>query len=68
MKVSLENKRDQVYITISDTGKGILAKDLPYIFDRFKRIEKEKSLDYAGAGLGLAIAQKVMEIHQVRSM
>jgi signal transduction histidine kinase len=64
VKISLESRKDQVYITISDTGKGILAKDLPYIFDRFKRIEKQKSLDYAGAGLGLAIAKKVLEIHK----
>lgn len=61
--VSLLPKKSTVYITISDTGKGIAAEDLPKIFERFKRIDKTQSRSYGGAGLGLAIAKKILEVH-----
>jgi signal transduction histidine kinase len=61
--VDLLPKKNTVYITISDTGKGIAAEDLPLIFERFKRIDKTQSRSYGGAGLGLAIAKKILEVH-----
>jgi two-component system, OmpR family, sensor histidine kinase BaeS len=47
-----------VSFTVSDTGKGIDAADLPYVFDRFV-----KSADSGGAGLGLAIARSLVQAH-----
>jgi len=47
-----------VAFTVSDTGPGIDARDLPYVFDRFV-----KSADSGGAGLGLAIARSLVEAH-----
>ena len=51
-----------VTVQVSDTGCGIKAEDLPRIFDRFYRGEKSRS-DAAGAGLGLAMAKRILELH-----
>ena len=50
-----------VSVTVADTGTGILPGDLPKIFDRFYRAENARS--QPGAGLGLAIAQRIVEQH-----
>ena len=72
VKVELKQQGDRVGVIVSDTGKGIPEDELPHIFERFYRIEKSRSRGYSGAGLGLAIAEKILEIHdsqiQVRSV
>ncbi len=51
-------------LTVADSGEGIPAADLPYVFDRFWRGDPARSHTAgAGAGLGLAIAQKLVEAH-----
>ncbi|MEZ4719923.1 MAG: ATP-binding protein [Caldilineaceae bacterium] len=51
-------------ITVADTGSGIPAADLPYIFDRFWRGDRARShRDGVGGGLGLAIVRPVVEAH-----
>ncbi|MDY7075539.1 MAG: HAMP domain-containing sensor histidine kinase [Chloroflexota bacterium] len=53
-----------VYITVRDTGEGIPAEDLPYIFDRFWRGDRSRSrAGGAGSGLGLAIARQLVQAH-----
>jgi signal transduction histidine kinase len=52
-----------VELRVSDTGRGIDQEDLPHIFDRFYRVEKSRGLDGGGAGLGLAITKKIVELH-----
>ena len=49
--------------TVTDTGPGIPAEDLPHIFDRFYRGEKSRSRESGGAGLGLTIARQLVEDH-----
>jgi signal transduction histidine kinase len=53
----------QVEIEVIDTGEGIGAEDLPHIFDQFYRGEKSRSRTTGGAGLGLAIARRIVEAH-----
>ncbi len=53
-----------VRITVSDTGEGIPAEDLPYIFDRFWRGDRSRShASGVGSGLGLAIARQLVQAH-----
>ncbi len=58
---SIQSGKDFV-LEISDTGDGIPEEDLPYIFDRFYQADKSRSINQ-GAGLGLAIAQKIFHLH-----
>lgn len=51
-------------IKVRDTGNGIPAEKLPYIFDRFFRLEPGRSQNQTGAGLGLAIARAIVDNHQ----
>jgi two-component system sensor histidine kinase BaeS len=52
-----------VVVSVSDTGTGIPAEELPYIFERFWRGEKSRSRAGGGSGLGLAIAKHLVEMH-----
>lgn len=52
---------DYLIISVQDTGYGISAEDLPFIFDRFYRGERSRNRSLGGAGLGLAIAKRMVE-------
>jgi signal transduction histidine kinase len=52
-----------VQVEVADTGEGIAPEDLPHIFDQFFRGEKSRSRETGGAGLGLAIAKRIVEAH-----
>jgi len=54
---------DGVRITVDDTGAGIPAEDLPYIFDRFWRGDKSRARKEGSSGLGLAITKQLILAH-----
>ena len=54
---------DSVTVQVEDTGCGIPAEELPFIFDRCFRVERPGHSDSEGAGLGLAIAQRIVRLH-----
>ncbi len=54
---------DTACIDISDNGPGISPDKLPHIFDRFYRIDRERTKDLLSTGLGLAIAKELIEAH-----
>ncbi len=51
-------------VSIADTGVGIAVEQLPYLFDRFYRVEESRSRHTGGMGLGLAIAKEFVEAHR----
>lgn len=55
--------KDSIHIIVKDTGKGIPEKELPYIFNRFYRIDKSRTRSLGGAGLGLAIVKELVQAH-----
>lgn len=61
IQMSVEN--GSVTMQVRDTGIGISPDDLPHVFDKFYRVEREKTRDIAGTGLGLAIAKSIVEMH-----
>lgn len=54
---------DFIQVEIEDNGKGIAAKDLPNIFDRFYRTDASRNSSKGGSGIGLSIVKKIMEDH-----
>ncbi len=66
--VGLSKSSEQAKLTVSDTGPGIPAEDLPHVFERFYRGEKSRtrSRDGKGFGLGLSIAYWIVRNHEGR--
>jgi signal transduction histidine kinase len=50
-------------IVVADTGEGIPADELPFVFDRFRRVDASRSRATGGSGLGLAIVRQIVESH-----
>lgn len=74
MFVSAERENDSVCIKVRDTGEGIAPEHLPHLFERFYRVESGRARvidrhgegyvqDHGGAGLGLAIAHEIAQVH-----
>ncbi len=63
VRVSVLDERDHVTVRISDTGVGIPEEDLPQLFDRFYRVNKDRSRATGGSGLGLAISKQIVDLH-----
>lgn len=53
----------KIRVEIIDNGRGIPKKDLPYIWDRFYKVDKSRKRDSSGTGLGMAIVKNILEAH-----
>lgn len=62
VKVTLTSGLDIIKIIVEDTGIGIQKEDIPFLFERFYRVEKSRSREYGGTGLGLAIVKQLVEL------
>ena len=63
IQLRVKDVGDFIQVEIEDNGKGIAAKDLPYIFDRFYRTDVSRNSSKVGSGIGLSIVKKIMEDH-----
>jgi PAS domain S-box-containing protein len=63
IQVRLQRINSHVEVAVSDTGRGVDAKLLPFIFERFRQGDSSTTREYGGLGLGLAIVRHLVELH-----
>ena len=60
---AIEQTRFDISVSITNTGAGIPPEDIRFVFDRFYKTDKSRSMDKKGMGLGLFIAKTIMRLH-----
>lgn len=63
VEILLENESNTAVFSIKDTGIGIPGNEIPFIFDRFYRVDRARSRRMGSAGLGLSIAKRIVRLH-----
>ncbi len=61
--VVLRAEYNKVILSVTDSGIGIPKKELPYIFNRFYRVDKSRTREGKGSGLGLSICKQLVDLH-----
>jgi signal transduction histidine kinase len=63
IRIKVSENKTGVRISLLNTGAGISKTDLSRVFEQFYRVEKSRSAQYGGSGLGLSIAKRIIELH-----
>jgi signal transduction histidine kinase len=61
--VNVTEGTEFVQVSIKNSGEGIKSQELAHLFERFYKVDKSRSLDASGAGLGLYIVKMMVEMH-----
>lgn len=61
-----KNKAQETVLSVADHGCGIPKSDIPYIWERFYKVDKSHSRNVPGTGLGLAIGREIIRVHKAR--
>jgi len=63
IQVQLQRVNSHVEIVVSDTGEGMPAELLPYVFERFRQSDSSSTRSHGGLGIGLTLARHLMDLH-----
>jgi len=63
VQIIVKKEGEWVKISVKDTGVGITKEHLPYVFDRFYRVDEARARQDGGSGIGLTIAKRLVEAH-----
>jgi len=63
VQVRLQSDGENVIVEVADNGPGIPKEDLPHVFEKMYRVEKERTRAAEGSGLGLSIVRKIVRLH-----
>jgi len=63
VQVRLQTDGENIMVEVADNGPGIPAEDLPHVFEKMYRVEKERTRAIEGSGLGLSIVKRIVELH-----
>ena len=64
IEISVVNKKEYVECSVTDTGKGIVERDIPKIFEKFHQVGRMNGPGEKGTGLGLSISKGIVELHK----
>nr|WP_100331938.1 HAMP domain-containing sensor histidine kinase [Bacillus xiapuensis] len=65
-RVIVAREKKNIFIEVRDEGRGIPPEELPFVFERFFRVDKSRSRGLGGTGLGLSIVKELVEAHEGR--
>ena len=64
--INIKKEKDSYLVQIEDTGKGIKEEEIPFIWNKYYKNEKNHQRNVVGTGLGLSIVKKILEGHQFK--
>lgn len=62
-RIRITEKEKKIFVSVYNEGEGIRSEELPYVFDRFYKSDKSRSLDKSGVGLGMYISKSIIDAH-----